>query len=155
MSTSWTSLWTPCTAVSPRLASCAGYDTSLVHGWVAAEDHEGFAGELELALAAGIARPGMGWDRVLPLLRGAGSEVATSLSAGNWFPDRQIALDAGTWRPDLGDADDKADQMDAWWDELGDANCWQVCAQALHSLPCPQWKPGRADYRFGQFTIKS
>ena len=132
---------------------CWLYDQALGHGWIAVADQQAFAAEIQAALGAGVARAGMGWDGICSLLHSDPGNVVTSLpSVGNDFPDAQLALRAGTWPPGLPNPGDP-DELDALWDQLGRAEQWELCMQALRGQPARQWRPG-GGYVFGDFTLK-
>jgi hypothetical protein len=132
---------------------CWLYDQALGHGWIAAAGRQAFTAEIQAALDAGLARPGMGWDGICTLLRSGAGDVATSLPGiGSEFPDPGLALEAGTWSPGLRSPDDP-DEIDALWDQVGHAGQWDLCMQALHAQPARQWRPA-AGYVFGDFTLK-
>jgi hypothetical protein len=131
---------------------CWLYDQALGHGWIASADQQAFAAEIQAALAAGVARPGVGWDDICSLLRSGLGDVVTSISVGNGFPDSRLALQTGTWSPGrLGPGD--PDELDALWDELGHVEQWELCMQALRTQPSRQWRPG-GGYILGDFTLR-
>ena len=131
---------------------CWLYDQALGHGWIAVPDQQAFAAEIQAALDAGVARPGMGWDGICSLLHSGRGDVVTSISVGNGFPDSRLALRAGTWSPGHRNPGDP-DELDALWDELGHAEQWELCMRALRIQPSRQWRPG-GGYIFGDFTLK-
>ncbi len=133
---------------------CWLYGHALGHGWVADGDRHAFAAEIQAALDAGAARPGLGWEVIIGFLRERPGGVATSLSIGRGFPDDLLALDANTWSPRLRHPQDSGGELDASWDRLGPAGQWERCIQALRSWPARQWHPGGGGNVFGEFTIQ-
>lgn len=133
---------------------CWLFDHALGHGWVAHPDRHAFAQEIQQALDAGAARPGMGWDAIIAFLRGGAGDVFTSLSIGNEFPDCQLALDSAAWQPAGANPGDSAGDLEGLWDRLGDDQQWDLCALALRAWPARQWRPGGTGYLFGDFTIQ-
>lgn len=133
---------------------CWLYGHTLGHGWAADDDRHAFAAEIRVALDASAARPGLGWEAIIGFLRERPGDVATSLSIGRGFPDRQLALDAGTWSPQLRHPRSPGTGSTRRGNRLGPAGQWERCIQALRSRPAQQWHPGGGVYVFGQFTVQ-
>jgi len=87
-------------------------------------------------------------------LRSGAGDVVTSLSAGNTFPDHELALHAGTWQPSVSNTGEPWDELEALWDRLPADDQWERCTRALGTRPFLQWRPGGGDYVFGDFTIQ-
>ncbi|WP_394622450.1 hypothetical protein JNUCC0626_49830 (plasmid) [Lentzea sp. JNUCC 0626] len=120
------------------------------HGWVDGPDRAWLADRYQDALGAGLARPGLGWDAVIDLLRERDDKpVVTSFY--NDFPDRQRVVKAGIWPEAAAVPADAETDLDAElavehaWDELGDARRWELGMRVLRAAPADagelRWAP--------------
>lgn len=118
------------------------------HGWVDGADRGWLAERYQDALDAGVARAGLGWEKVIELLRQDSTGAVVTSFYGD-FPNVEEVINAGVW-PEAGprgasvsDADLAA--REALWEGLTDERRWDLGMAALRARPAGdgelRWSP--------------
>jgi len=117
-----------------------------IHLWFAAADAPFIADIMAQGLAIGIYRAGMGWDKVIDLLRLPDvGDVVLSYSVTESFPDSYIAIDDRLsppidWTDSKGwdaarreAADVEHETREQVWDEMSDDEQWNAAMRGLRA----------------------
>lgn len=119
------------------------------HGWVDGPDRGWLADRYQQALAAGLAREGMGWDAVIDLLRER-DDAPVVTSAYDNFPDFDAVVRSTVWTqaaaPSAGTAEeDEEERLLELWEDLDTAQRWELGLRALRERPADldelRWSP--------------
>jgi hypothetical protein len=97
-----------------------------VHTWVDGPNRLWLAGIIEAGRKSGVLRLGMGWEKVVELLRNRDDQpVVTSYSVCDSFPNMAVA----DWTPPEGFEGEPSDA----WGELPREDRWRLCMAGLRA----------------------